>query len=468
MDTDQRQKIALWRLSILGPLVSARLRHGDRRSYFTMAAERVHERPDGALVRLSARTIETWYRAYIGGGFGALMPSGRKDSGTSRVLLPEIVDLVIRCKREKPRRSVRKIIEMLERAKKVEPKVLTRSTVHRVLRAAGLSKMPRRPGAKRERRSFLPEHAGDLWIGDAMHGPLVVHGGRLAKSYLLTQLDAATRYCVHSRFYPSEGAVDHEHGLREAFMRHGLPRTYYVDLGAAYRSDSLKIICAELRIHLRYTGAGDAEAKGAIERFHRTWRAEVGDELPAEPLSLDDLNAKHWAWLQAVYHEREHGTTERKPRAHFLADDAFIRPVPKGVNLDEVFLHRAHRKVRKDGTVRWQGGFLEVTADVDGNVELRFDPSDASKLPRVFVKGVFVCDTVPLDRHKNATRKRKTVEPPPEPPLVPTGIDVLGDIEREHYERVRFDAAAARDSDADDPELAGFELDEPLPDDVEF
>lgn len=445
MDTDQRQKIALWRLSILGPLCSARLQHGDRRSYFAMAAQRVHERPDGALVRLSARTIETWYRAYTRGGFGALMPNGRKDAGTSRVLLPELVDLVIRCKREKPRRSVRGIIAMLERAKKVEPGVLTRSTVHRVLRAAGLSKMPRRPGAKRERRSFLPEHAGDLWLGDAMHGPLVAYDNRLVKSYLLTQLDAATRYVVHSRFYPSEGAVDHEHGLREAFMRHGLPRTYYVDQGAAYRSDSLKIICAELRIHLRYTAVRDAEAKGAIERWHRKWRAEVGDELPAEPLSLPDLNAKHWAWLHAVYHERVHTTTERKPRAHFLADDAFIRPVPKGICLDEVFLHRAHRKVRKDGTVRWQGGFLEVAADLEGDVELRYDPSDSSKLPRVFQKGVFVCDTVALDLHKNATRKRKLIEPPPEPPLEPTGIDVLGDIEREHYERVRFDAAATSD-----------------------
>ena len=366
---------------------------------------------------------------------------------------------------------------MLERAQLVEPKLLTRSTVHRVLQAAGLSTMPRRVGAKRERRSFLPERAGDLWLGDAMHGPLVSHDNRLVKAYLLTQLDGATRYCVHSRFYTSEGAVCHEHGLREALMRHGLPRTYYVDLGAAYRSDSLKIICAELRIHLQYTAVRDAEAKGAIERFHRTWRAEVGDELPAAPLSLDDLNAKHWAWLHAVYHDRVHTTTERKPRAHLLDDDRFIRPVPRGVNLDEIFLHRAHRKVRKDGTVRWAGDFLEVAADIEGSVELRYDPSDPSKLPRVFRSGRFVCDTVPLDRHRNAMRRRKPIERAPEPPLVPTGIDVLGDIEREHYERVRLDAALVDDLDVTDDsyvpwyaperERADFEPDDLLGNDEE-
>src|SRR5690606_33787011 len=165
MTTDERQKIALWRMGVLGPLVSARLRHGDRRTYFRMAADRVHERPDGQLVRLSPRTIETWYRAYLRGGFGALMPSGRSDAGTSRVLLPEIIDLVLDTKREKPRRSIRQIIAILERAGRVEKGVLTRSTVHRVLRAAGISTRPRRhEGEKKERRSFLPERAGDLWL----------------------------------------------------------------------------------------------------------------------------------------------------------------------------------------------------------------------------------------------------------------------------------------------------------------
>jgi transposase InsO family protein len=164
---------------------------------------------------------------------------------------------------------VRQIIRILERARKVPAGTLTRSTVHRVLRAAGLSARPRRDAApKKERRSFLPERAGDLWMGDAMHGPLVVNSGRLVKSYLLTQIDAATRFCVHSAFYVSEGAARHEHGLREAFMRHGLPRTYYVDKGSAYTADSLRIICAELGVHLRHTATRDAEAKGAIERWH--------------------------------------------------------------------------------------------------------------------------------------------------------------------------------------------------------
>jgi putative transposase len=41
-----------------------------------------------------------------------------------------------------------------------------------------------------ERRSFLPEHAGDLWVGDALHGPMVIApDGSVRKSYLLSQID---------------------------------------------------------------------------------------------------------------------------------------------------------------------------------------------------------------------------------------------------------------------------------------
>jgi hypothetical protein len=47
MEDDDRQAIALWRFGVLGPLVSARLEHGDRRGYFQQAAARTHQMPDG-------------------------------------------------------------------------------------------------------------------------------------------------------------------------------------------------------------------------------------------------------------------------------------------------------------------------------------------------------------------------------------------------------------------------------------
>ena len=76
--------LALWKLSVLGPLVSARLDHGDRRAWFEEVSERQHQRPDGRLVRLSARTIEAWFYAYQRGGLKALGRRTRSDRGRTR------------------------------------------------------------------------------------------------------------------------------------------------------------------------------------------------------------------------------------------------------------------------------------------------------------------------------------------------------------------------------------------------
>ena len=305
MDDKTKRAIALWRIGVLGSLVSARLEHGDRVRLFEEIAARVYEMPpDGRLVELSPRTVESWYYAYRQGGFEALCPGTRSDCGKSRVITPEIAELILRAKREKPRRSIRRIIRMLERARRVKRGELSRSSVHRLLQLAGVSARPPR-GPSAERRSFIAEHAGDLWVGDALHGPLVIApDGQLRKSYLLSQIDDATRYIVHSYFALSEGAEAQEYGLKQAILKYGLPRAYYVDRGSAYVARSLRLICAELRIHLLHAGVRDAEAKGVIERWHRTWREEVGDELPDAPLPLAELNAKHWAWLGAEYHAR--------------------------------------------------------------------------------------------------------------------------------------------------------------------
>lgn len=348
----------------------------------------------------------------------------------------------MRLKREKPRRSLRRIIRVLERAGKVTRGKLSRSSVHRLLYSRGLSKRPLR-GPPAERRSFIHEHAGDLFVGDALHGPLVIGpDGRLRKAYLLSQIDSATRYVAHSFFALSEGAVDEEHGFEQVVRKYGPPRAYYVDRGPAYIAKSLRSICGELGIHLLHAGAGDAEAKGVIERWHRTWREEVGDELPGHALSLADLNAKHWAWLAAEYHARKHDTTGRVPKEHWLAEVSHLRSVPKGKNLEEVFLHREKRKVRKDGTVRFGGRLLEVRAELSSRwVELRFHPREPSALPRVFVEDRFVCDTVPLDRLANASRPRRRNLGSPAPDVVPSGLDPLGLIEEEHYHRTRPVAA---------------------------
>jgi len=433
---------------VLGPLVSARLERGDLQEQCAQAAARRWEHPDGRLVTVSERTIENWYYAHRAGGLAALEPQTRSDAGQSRVIRPEVAELLLRAKRERPRRSIRRLIKMLVRARHVREGELTRSSVHRLLQREGLSGRPGREGVTKERLAWSAEHAGDIWVGDALHlrRPVIGPDGTPRKAYLLSQIDSATRFMCHSYIGLGEGAVEQEHGLREAIMGQGLPRTYYVDRGSAYVAGSLKTICAELGIHLTWAGKGDGAAKGVIERWHRTWREEVEDELPDEPLTLSDLNALHWAWLSREYHRRVHGTTGRQPLQHMLEEAEHVRHIPREIDLSTVFMHRDHRTVRGDSTVSWRGQWLEVHWSLQGQkVELRFDPHVRSPKILVFHKGELVCEAKVLDRVKNAGRGRRKASGQPSRAPEPSGLDPLRQLAEEHHRHI----------DALKPERAG-------------
>ncbi len=451
MDSEQKKKRALWRLGVLGPLASARLAHGDRRRLFEEASARCYEDADGRRIEVKARTIEEWYYRFRHGGYEALEPHDRSDAGQSRAIDPETAALILAAKRENPRRSIRRLIRMLERAGEVRPGELKKSTVHRLLRTHGLSGRPRRFAT--ERRAFRHALAGDLWMGDVMHGPVVIAPDqRRRKSYLHLFIDSAVRFVPGGMFRHGETAQDHEAVLKQAVLKHGPPRTLYLDRGAAQTSGSLKIICAELAIRLLHCRPFDPQAKAGVERFFRTLREELLDELGPEPLELATLNGLLWSWLSAEYHQRIHGGTQRSPLEHWLSQVEELRPAPQASELDRIFLHRAPRKVRRDSTVRFQGRRLEVRSELCGHkVELRFDPERCDKLPAVYVEGQFYCDTVELDVVRNSRRRRRRLSPSKaqsQPaPATTTDLDPLRLIQAEHDRRRRPPGQRNNDDD---------------------
>ena len=173
--------------------------------------------------------------------------------------------------------------------------------------------------------------------------------------------------------------------------------------------------------------------------FRQRRREEVLDEVGDRILGLAELNSLQWSWMSAEYHRRVHGGTGQKPLEHWLSQAAGLRPAPRAEVLDEVFLHRQWRHVRKDGTVRFGGRLLELRSELCGDkVELRFDPERPGRLPRVFVDGELYCDTVELDVISNSSRRRRRIkdEGDRETQRPATGLDPLRQIQAEHDRRV--------------------------------
>ncbi len=87
---------------------------------------------------------------------------------------------------------------------------------------------------------------GELWTGDALHGPVI--SGR--KTNLFAFIDDYSRALVGFRWGLSEDAVRLEAALRSALAARGVPSSVYLDNGSAMVSRQLLRACASLGVRL--------------------------------------------------------------------------------------------------------------------------------------------------------------------------------------------------------------------------
>ena len=409
------QPVALFRYSVLGPLVSrAKLQRGELKAILKDLAARDYNIPGSRNSRLGEKTIEAWYYAWRHGGIEALTPKPRSDRGQSK-LPAEVQAAIIAAKRENPRRSIRGIRRLLESRGTVAKDSLSRSAIHRLLQAHGLSRSQGSTSEPEEHRAYVAEYAGDIWYGDVMHGPRVPMGGGQRKAYLVSLMDDASRLIVHSAFCPGETALDIEAVLKQAILKRGLPVKLVIDNGPAYRAKTLQAVCARLGIHLVYCRPYAPEGKGKLERWHRTFRDQFLSELDTTRLhDLSDLNARLWAWLEQVYHRAPHsGLDGQTPLQRYQQDLPRVRTLGAlATRLDALFYHRVERKVRKDGTVSYQGQRFEVPYTLSGrSVRVVVDPHAGQVIGVEDDKGVSLGAATPLDAVANTHRRRRKPQP---------------------------------------------------------
>ena len=402
--------LALFRLSVLGALASReRFNHGELAQSIRALSQQTYNIQNSRHVHISEKTIEAWYYRWLKEGVEGLAPKVRNDLGRSK-MSPELQEAIITCKKENLKRSMSTIKEHLERQGIAAKGELTRSSIHRLLQQQGLSKATQALPAI-EHRGFDALYANETWYGDVMHGPSVSVDGKTQKTYLVSLMDDASRLITHSAFCLGEKAVDIEGVLKQAILKRGLCRKFVVDNGSAYRSGSLQSICARLDIRLIYCRPYEPEGKGKLERWHRVVRQQFVSELVNDQItSLADINARLWAWIDTIYHQREHSSLKKQtPLARFQQDLPRHRTLGLLANhLDEIFYHREQRSVRKDGTISFNSNRYEVNYILVGQqVLIVFDPHTEKVLYVESLKdNRCLGPATPVDRIANNHRKR--------------------------------------------------------------
>ena len=230
-----------------------------------------------------------------------------------------LLDLAESLKREVPARTAAQVAQIIRTAEDQGP---SERTIQRHLARLGLNTRPdgTPPAAFGRFEAAAP---GDLWTGDALHGPVI--GGR--KTYLFAFIDDNSRALVGYRWGVSEDTVRLEAALRNALAARGVPRACYLDNGSAMVSKQLLRACASLGIRLVHSRPGKPQGRGKIERVFETVRIQFLVEIEARPpADVAELNRLFSAWVETVYHRRVHTETGEAPINRLLAGDPPVLP----------------------------------------------------------------------------------------------------------------------------------------------
>jgi transposase InsO family protein len=326
----------------------------------------------------AVRTIEDWWYAYRKGGFEALCPQPRRDTGRSRTIDDAMGQRLVEFVQKYPGMTIKLWWRSAQTQGEALPPL---SSVYRYLRRQGYD----RKGLQRGKlqtgatKAFEAARVNELWMVDFSPGPKIrTEDGVLLASQLCVIVDDRSRL-IPFAFYDTKADTEtFLHALKEAVVRRGVPSKLYTDQGKPFVGEHARIVCANLGIRLMHARPYHAWSKGKVERLIRTIQQqfEAGLRLEGQSAgSIKALNERLWQWVEADYHLAKHSATKQSPLDRYREAIGTLRQLPSDLNIDPLFYTRSMRTVRKDGTVVIDKALYEVPLHLRGlRIELRYDP----------------------------------------------------------------------------------------------
>lgn len=398
MTEEEKLEIGLFRYGLIHPLTLEGLPKGEKMALIREIISKTYEIPGSSRTTISERTLFDYLKWYREGGFRALIPEERKDTGSMRVVSDEILKKAVELKEELPTRSIREIIDVLELSGDAPQGLLKNSTLSRImLNNSTASTTPKNKSNKIYRR-FQKENANDTWQSDIKYS-IYLKDPKDPKEYLRTYLvcfldDRSRKVC--GKIYFEENAENVEDCFRKAIVKMGIPKVFYTDNAKVYRTKRLKAICAELGCIMKYCLPYTPTSKGKVEKFNSyVDRSFEPEARKLEIETLDELNEYFEYWLSENYNNKIHSGIKSTPEETHTADKTHVKYISPE-KLRDVFIQRQERKANKTATVSLEGNLYKLEGVLaNKKVELRFDKKDLTHI-EVFYNGQQYKDAEPL------------------------------------------------------------------------
>lgn len=395
-------EISQFKFGLIAPVIQELFPDTSRTAYYKRITEKPIEFPDGSVRELSYKTLEKWVSDYQRGGIDALMPSERSDKGTTRALPDIAIEEIYRLKKEFPRLNATQIHDQLVRNGFISQTVSV-CAVQRFIKRNDL-KGARNPNM-RDRKAFEEDAFGKLWQADTCYFPYITEDGRSRRVYAICIIDDHSRLIVGAGLFYSDSAANFQAVFKAAIAAYGVPLKLYTDNGSPYVNEQLALICGSIGTVLLHTKVRDGASKAKIERFWRTAKECWLYGLDMETIhSLKDFNSIFREYIRS-YNTTFHSGIESTPFDRYKASKNQIRSPKSREWLDECFLNRISRKVRKDSTVSIDKISYDAPMQFIGmTVDIRFRPGDMDSAFILTEDGQFPIRMT--DKNENCRTKR--------------------------------------------------------------
>ena len=406
---DAAIEVAQFRFSLIAPLVQGLVPDASDTAYFMRITKDPLTLPDGRCVKYSWKTPQKWHYLYKKGGFDALLPKSRSDKGISRALPDTAIEEICRLKEKYPRLNATQIhIRLVQDA--FIPATVSVDAVQRFIRNNGLKSS--RHLTLKDRKAFEEDSFGRLWQADTCHFCYINDAAdkKAHKVYLVVIIDDHSRMIVGAGLSYSDNSYGFQKVLKQAVSTYGIPDKLYTDNGSPYIDRQLSLICGSIGTVLLHAPVRDGAAKAKVERNFRSMREKLLYGLDLEKISaLSEFNAILTDYIRR-YNTGYHSGIGCAPFERYQATKDRVKLPRSREWLEECFLNRVTRKVKKDATVSIDSISYDVPMQfISQKVEIRYLPEDMGS---AFI--LYEGEHFPIrgtDKNQNCRTKRENTIP---------------------------------------------------------
>ena len=251
--------------------------------------------------------------------------------------------------------------EFLNEEEKIK---VSRESLRAILIDSGLYTPWKKHPKHRQWREPSSREGQMLQFDTSDHAWLETRGPKL---YLIGGIDDATSNCPGARFAFSDSTIENMRVLKRIVETKGIPLIFYCDKDSNFKTAKYESIHYQLKAEnaqtqieraLKELGvemiyANSPQAKGRVERAWGTFQDRLCSELRLHNISTLEA-ANHYLLEEYIpKHNRKFSHPAKESGSAY-------QPVPKGLNLNNIFCIKDERTVASDNTISYRTKYYQI------------------------------------------------------------------------------------------------------------